>query len=122
MKLNIFSPKGDKPDNKLLDSLDDMTYLMHNKQHISQLAEKKYNLKFKRAGSDQDKNKNNETKRTSNFKGNTTGGVIPFTNPITYISKDKKLISKPSVDKISKFNKEGVYSNVSNNSKIIFLN
>ena len=92
-----------------------MNFFSNNKPNIIHLEEKKYNLKFKRGGSDL--NKNNEIKRTSNSKANTTGGLLPNGNLINYSSKEKKLISKNSVEKITKVNKEGLNMN-SLNSKI----
>ncbi len=129
--MNILSPKGEKLDNKLIDSLDSAAYSnIQSKPNIILLGDKKYNLKFKRAGSDDkpknittNNNENTVTKRISNFKGNTTGannGISTNLN-IPFKDKDKKYTSKPSVDKQYKSNKDNIILCTSLSSSNILL-
>lgn len=109
--MNVISPKGEKMENKLIDSLDNVAYMNSiNKHNVILLADKKYNLKFKRAGSDDKPKNTNDSKRFSNFKGNTTGtSIAPHLNyrdAIKEKEKDKKYFNKPSLDRQYKTNKE----------------
>jgi len=120
--MNVISPKGEKSENKLLDSLDSAAYLnFHNKPNIILLGDKKYNLKFKRAGSDDKPKTTNESKRIINSKGNTCGNSV---GPSMNISipckenKERKFASKPSLDKQYKSNKDNNLTSSNLSSKV----
>lgn len=129
MKTNsLTSPKGDKSECKLMDSLDTAAYLSTvKKPNIILLSDKRYSLKFKRAGSD-DKPKNNNNNNISNSTNNiqmdpkksaNNFKVINTTilNPNSSLSthshihnslkeKEKKFPNKISTDKQLKLTKE----------------
>lgn len=121
----MLSPKVQKAENKLLDSLDSVAYqTTNNKPNIILLGDKRLNLKFKRAGSDDKPKNTTENKRTSNFKGNTTGSGLGLTanTSIPFKDKDRKCASKPSVDRMQfKSNKDanGVYSTLSSKLDLV---
>ena len=108
--MKLVSPKGDR-ENKLIDSLDNTSYLTSQNKIL--FADKKGNWKLKRAGSD-DKPKNMESKRTSNLKGSTSGiSLITNINNQTR-DKDRKFSLKASNDKQVK-TRDSSLINMSNN-------
>lgn len=124
--MKIISPKGEKSENRLLDSLDGAAYLhTHNKPNIILLSDKRLNIKFKRAGSDDKPKSTTENKRISNFKGNNAGtSQGPVANiSIPFRDKDRKYASKLSVDRQIKSNKDnnGSSSNFSSKLDLIKL-
>jgi hypothetical protein len=124
--MNVLSPKGEKAENRLLDSLDGAAYLnTYNKPNIILLSDKRLNIKFKRAGSDDKPKNTSENKRTSNFKGNTTGISLGLVTNISipFRDKDRKYASKPSVDRQYKSNKDNnaITSNLSSKLDMVKL-